>query len=83
MNEEDLSPERIAALHREVMAQGEDLYTFLKKRFPGVPIEDRLKYLATVLNDHFDDYVFETDDELRDEGYVVKRFFPKNDAADR
>lgn len=77
MSGEDLSVEKIAALHREVRDQKDDLYTFLKKRFPKLSIEERLKLLAAVLNDHFDDYAFDPNDELKDEGYVIKRFFPK------
>ena len=77
MKAPDLSEARIADLHREVMAQERDLYTFLKGRFPDLPVEERLKYLAAVLNDHFDDYRFDADDELRDEGYVIKRFYPR------
>ena len=78
MKEEDLSIKRIAELHREVMAQKKDLYTFLKKRLPDLSTKERLNVLAAVLNDHFDDYTFNQNDELKDGGYVIKRFFPKS-----
>jgi hypothetical protein len=69
--------ETIAGLHERVMKQRDDLYTFLRREFPDMPVETRLKYLAAILNDHFDDYVFDENDELRDGGYVIKRFRPK------
>jgi len=73
----DLSVEHIARLHEKAMAQSEDLYTFLLREFPDIPVEERLQYLAAILNDHFDDYAFDNDDELKHDGYIVKRFYPK------
>ncbi len=73
----DLSEERIQRLHGEAQNQSEDLYTFLKKKFPDLPIEERLRYLAAILNDFLEEYRWENDDELKDEGYIVKRFYPK------
>ncbi len=52
-------------------------YSWLKGHFPHLTVEERLKYLATILNEHFDDYQTDTDGEIRDGGYVIKRFFPK------
>ncbi|WP_457596434.1 hypothetical protein [Hydrogenimonas sp.] len=78
MKEPDLSVERIAALHAKAMAQNDDLYTFLRREFPDIPVEERLKYLAAILNDHFDDYTFDPEDEYRVDGYIVKRFLPRS-----
>jgi len=72
----DLSVEYIKSLHEKIQAQDEDIYTFLQKEFPDLVVEDRLKYLATILNDFFDDYTFDENDEMRRDGYVIKRFFP-------
>lgn len=73
----DLSVEYIKLLHKKIQAQDEDIYTFLQKEFPDMVVEDRLKYLAAILNDFFDDYTFDENDEMRREGYIIKRFFPK------
>jgi hypothetical protein len=72
----DLRPERIAALHERIRRQEKDIYTFLMEEFPDIAVEERLRYLAAILNDFFDDYTFDPNDELRHEGYVIKRFFP-------
>ncbi|WP_456452215.1 hypothetical protein [Hydrogenimonas sp.] len=77
MSGPDLSVKNIARLHARAMAQNDDLYTFLLEEFPDLPVEERLKYLAAILNDHFDDYRFDEADELRHDGYIVKRFYPK------
>ncbi len=73
----DLSEEHIAKLNEEVQNQSDHLYAFLKRTFPDLPIEGRLQYLATILNDFFDDYIFDEKDEMKDEGYVIKKFFPR------
>ena len=45
---------------------------FLKKEFPDISIEDRLKYLATILNDFFEDYEFdENAPRHKDEDYSI------------
>ncbi len=73
----DLSVENIARLNEEVQKQNDHLYAFLKRQFPELPIDVRLQYLAALLNDFFDDYTFDEKDEMRDEGYVIKKFYPK------
>jgi len=76
----DLSVEHIESLNEKIQAQDDDIYTFLQRVFPGLKVEDRLKYLATILNDHFDDYTFDENDEIRRDGYIIKRFFPKRNS---
>lgn len=76
--EPDLSLENIERLHRKIQSQQDDIYTFLMREYTDIAVEERLKYLATILNDFFKDYIFDADDELRHEGYVIKRFFPKS-----
>ena len=79
-NKLDLSEENIKKLHQKCKNQDEDLYMFLKKEFPDINIEDRLKYLATILNDHFEDYEFdENAPRHKDEGYSIVKFWPKKD----
>ncbi len=74
----DLSEENIAKLNDEVQCQNDHLYDFLKRKYPDIPVEARLQYLAAILNDFFDDYTFdEKKEETRDEGYVIKKFFQK------
>jgi hypothetical protein len=80
----DLSPGNILKLHTQAQRQEQDLYTFLRERFPDVPVEDRLKYLAAILNDFFEDYRFDPEDEMSRDGYRIKRFYPRkvfDDAA--
>lgn len=79
----DLSIEYIKSLHEKIQAQDDDIYTFLQREFPDMVVEDRLKYLATILNDFFDDYTFNEDDEMRKDGYIIKRFFPKKREFER
>ena len=55
-NKLDLSLENIKNLHNKCKNQKEDLYTFLKKEFPSLSVEERLKYLATILNDFIEEY---------------------------
>ena len=73
----DLSVENISKINAKVQAQDKDLYAFLKNEFADISVEDRLKYLSTILNDHFDDYEFDSKDEYSVDGYIVKRFYPK------
>jgi len=80
MNQEnnlDLSIEHISKLNSELQNQNKDIYSFLKEKFPDMAVEDRLKYLATILNDFFDEYEFDENDEFRSDGYIIKRFYPK------
>jgi len=74
----DLSVENIKKLNEKCQKQDKDLYMFLKDEFPDIDIEDRLKYLATILNDHFEDYEFNEDaPRHKDEGYSIVKFWPK------
>ena len=73
----DLSVENIAKLHNKCKNQDKDLYTFLKEEYPNISVEDRLKYLSTVLNDFFEEYKFDNEDRYKEEGYSIVKFFPK------
>jgi hypothetical protein len=75
----DLSVENIKRLNQKCKSQDKHLYQFLKEEFPDIPIEDRLKYLATILNDHFEDYEYNSEDRVKDEGYSIVKFYPKKD----
>jgi len=77
MAEVDLSVGNILKLNNKAQLQGEDLYTFLKKELPDVSAEDRLKYLAAILNDFFEAYRFDPNDEFSADGYIIKRFYAK------
>jgi len=55
VEEPDLSPENIERLHRKIQSQQDDIYAFLMREYPDIAVEERLKYLATILNDFFDD----------------------------
>ena len=83
MEEVDLSVGNILKFNTKAQLQKDDLYTFLKREFPDIPVEERLKYLSAVLNDFFEEYTFDSDDEFSADGYVIKRFYPKGlDHAD-
>ncbi len=73
----DLSIDNILRLNTKAQIQKDDLYTFLKREFPDISAEDRLKYLSAVLNDFFEEYRFDNADEFSADGYVIKRFYPK------
>jgi len=73
----DLSEKNIEILHNKCKNQDQDLYSFLKKEFPELSTEDRLKYLSTVLNDFFEEYKFDKADRLSDDGYSIVKFYPK------
>jgi DNA-binding transcriptional regulator GbsR (MarR family) len=76
----DLSEENIKKLHQRCKQQDKDLYMFLKDEFPDLSTEDRLKYLATVLNDFLEEYEWdEKAPRHKDEGYSIVKFFPKKD----
>ena len=76
----DLSIGNILKLHTKAQLQQEDLYTFLKRELPDITPEQRLQYLSAVLNDHFEAYRFDPDDEYSIDGYIIKRFYPKGEA---
>jgi hypothetical protein len=73
----DLSIGNILKLHTKAKMQNSDLYTFLKSELPDISPEDRLKYLSAILNDYFDEYTFDKNDEYSTDGYIIKRFYPK------
>ncbi len=79
MAEVDLSIGNILKLHTKAQLQKEDLYSFLKKEMPEITPEERLQYLSAILNDHLEAYAFNTDDEYRVDGYIIKRFYPKGE----
>jgi len=78
----DLSPGTILKLHTRAQFQKEDLYSFLKKELPELDPETRLQYLSAILNDFLEEYRWDPEEEMRMDGYRIKRFFPKgrNDA---
>ena len=73
----DLSPGNILKLHTRAQLQEEDLYTFLKRELPEISVEERLQYLAAILNDFLEEYDYDNDDEMSRDGYRIKRFLPK------
>ena len=74
----NLSEENIKRLNDKCQAQDRHLYEFLKDEFPNLSTEDRLKYLATILNDHFEDYEFDEKGERhKEDGYSIVKFWPK------
>jgi len=76
----DLSEENIKKLHNKCKSQNKDLYLFLKDEFPQMDIENRLKYLSTILNDFLEEYEYdEKAPRHKDEGYSIVKFFPKKD----
>jgi len=76
----DLSRDFIEKLHNKCKSQDKDLYMFLKDEFPKMDIEDRLKYLATILNDFLEEYEWNEDaPRHKDEGYSIVKFYPKKD----
>ncbi len=77
MAEVDLSVGNILKLNTKVQLQKDDLYTFLKREFPDISAEDRLKYLSAVLSDFFEAYTFDSDDEFSADGYIIKKFYLK------
>jgi len=77
MNDVDLSVGNILKLNTRAQLQNDDLYTFLKREFPEISAEDRLKYLSAILNDFFEAYTFDSNDEFSSDGYIIKRFYPK------
>jgi len=76
----DLSEENIKKLHNKCKTQDKDLYMFLKEEFPDLNTEERLKYLATILNDFLEEYEWnENAPRHQDEGYSIVKFYPKKD----
>jgi predicted type IV restriction endonuclease len=77
----DLSEENIKKLNEKCQKQDKHLYEFLKDEYPDLTTEDRLKYLATVLNDFFEDYEFdEKAPRHKEDGYSIVKFWPKKKA---
>ncbi len=75
--EEAMDLAKIRSLHEKCKEEGCDLYSFLEKEFPDIPIEDRLKIMAAVLNEHLEEYSYDQADKLKKEGYAITKFFPK------
>jgi len=74
----DLSEENIKRLNDKCQTQDKHLYEFLKDEYPEITTEERLKYLATVLNDHFEDYDFDEKAERhKEDGYSIVKFWPR------
>ncbi|GAX86932.1 conserved hypothetical protein [Lebetimonas natsushimae] len=77
----DLSEENIKKLNEKCQNQDKHLYEFLKDEFPKLSTEERLKYLATILNDFFEDYEFdEKAPRHKEDGYSIVKFWPKKKA---
>ncbi|MEO1958079.1 MAG: hypothetical protein ABGX23_00845 [Nautiliaceae bacterium] len=82
MEKLDLSEENIKKLHTKCKAQDKDLYMFLKEEMPDISTEDRLKYLATVLNDFLEEYEWdEKAPRHKDDGYSIVKFWPKKETT--
>ncbi len=77
VKEEAMDLEKIQALHKKCQAQECDLYSFLEKEFPELSIEDRLKVMASVLNEHLEEYEYNQADKLKREDYSITKFYPK------
>ncbi|NPA12252.1 MAG: hypothetical protein GXO62_08410 [Epsilonproteobacteria bacterium] len=74
----DLSVENIKRLNEKCQNQNKDLYMFLKDEFPKLSTEERLKYLATVLNDYLEEYDYdENAPRHKEDGYSIVKFYPK------
>jgi hypothetical protein len=74
----DLSEENIKRLHEKCKKQDKDLYMFLKDEYPDIKTEDRLKYLASVLNDFIEEYEWDENSERhKDDGYSIVKFYTK------
>jgi Fe-S oxidoreductase len=75
----DLSIKNIKKLHEKFKTQNGHLYEFLKKEFPELSTEDRLKYLASVLNDYIEEYEWDEKAERhREDGYSIVKFYSKD-----
>ena len=69
---------KIATLHEKCKECGDDLYSFLEREFPDISIEERLKIMASILNEHLEEYEFNQADKLKREGYSITKFCPKH-----
>ena len=78
----DLSIGNILKLHSRAQRQQEDLYSYLKRELPDLSPEERLQYLSAILNDYLESYRWDDSDEMRADGYIVKRFYPKGETSD-
>ncbi len=74
----DLDENMLKELHDGCRARGCDLYSYLKERFPASDTQQRLKYLAAVLNEFLEDYEYDKEDRIKEDGYLIVRFFPKD-----
>ncbi len=73
----DLSEKNIKELHNRCKSQNKHLYDFLKDEFQDLSVDERLKYLATILNDFIEEYEWNDKDRVKDEGYSIVKFYPK------
>ncbi len=67
----------IARLHQKCKAQGSDLYSFLEKELPHLDIEKRLKVMAEVLNEYFEEYEYDSSKKIKRDVYSITQFHPK------
>jgi hypothetical protein len=82
MQKLDLSEENIKKLHDKCKKQDKDLYMFLKEEMPDISTEDRLKYLASVLNDFLEEYEWDENAKRhKDDGYSIVKFWPKKETT--
>ncbi|MRI59104.1 MAG: hypothetical protein C6H99_06335 [Epsilonproteobacteria bacterium] len=75
--EEAMDLEKIKNLHQKCQKQKSDLYTFLEEELPQLNVEDRLKVMAEVLNEHLEEYEYDQADKLKREEYSITKFYPK------
>ncbi len=68
---------KIADLHEKCKECGEDLYSFLEREFPDISIEERLRIMASILNEHLEEYDYDQADKLKRDDYSITRFHPK------
>jgi len=67
----------IEKLYEKSMRSDEDLYSFLEKELPDLSIEDRLKVMASILNDYLESYEYDQKEKLKREEYSITKFKPK------
>ncbi|BCD68780.1 hypothetical protein [Nitratiruptor sp. YY09-18] len=69
--------EKIKKLHNSCQEQEHDLYSYLEKTLPELDIEERLKVMASILNEYLDEYEYNQKDKLKRQDYSITKFFPK------
>ncbi len=68
----------IKKLHQECKEGKEDLYSYIAKKFPDKSTEERLKVMAHILNDYLEEYEYDQKNKLKENGYLITKFFPKS-----